>query len=56
MAVESVKERLWAALQEKTANEGDKKRGNKLMASRGKDKKTTEGSKGKKSRGEKSRG
>ena len=47
MAVESVKERLWAALKEKTANEGDKKRGKKmktLKASRGnEDIKTTEG-------------
>ena len=47
MAVESVKERLWAALQEKTANEGDKKRGKKktLKASRGamEDIQTTEG-------------
>ncbi|MBE26558.1 MAG: hypothetical protein CMN33_02605 [Saprospirales bacterium] len=57
MAVESVKERLWAALQEKTANEGDKKRGKKmkLKASRGnEDIKTTEGrgkGRGKKSRG-----
>ncbi len=75
MAVEtSIKEQLWAALNEKMTAEGDKKRGNKktlkasrgeklnasrgdkLMASRDKDKKTTEGSKGKKSRGEKSRG
>jgi len=48
MALEtSIKERLWAALQEKTANEGDKKRGKKmktLKASRGnEDIQTTEG-------------
>jgi hypothetical protein len=58
MAVESVKERLWAALQEKTANEG-RGRGKKktLNASRGnEDIQTTEGSRGKKSRGKKSRG
>ena len=57
MALEtSIKERLWAALQEKTANEG---RGKKktLKASRGnEDIQTTEGSRGKKSRGKKSRG
>ena len=67
----SIKEQLWAALNDKLA-EGDKtrgktlkasrgeklnaSRGDKLMASRGKDKKTTEGSRGKKSRGKKSRG
>ena len=58
MAVESVKERLWAALQEKASAEGSS-RGTKkkLKASRGnEDIKTTEGSKGKKSRGKKSRG
>jgi hypothetical protein len=44
MALEtSIKEQLWAALNEK-------------MTARGKDKKTTEGSRGKKSRGKKSRG
>ena len=44
MAVEnSIKEQLWAALNEKMTAEG----------SRGKDKKTTEGSRGKKSRGKK---
>ena len=72
MAVEtSIKEQLWAALNEKMTAEGrgrgktlkasrgeklNASRGNKLMASRGKDKKTTEGSRGKKSRGKKSRG
>jgi|13_taG_2_1085334.scaffolds.fasta_scaffold00781_3 hypothetical protein len=69
MAVEtSIKEQLWAALNEKMTAEGrgrgktlkasrgeklNASRGNKLMASRGKDKKTTEGSRGKKSRGKK---
>jgi hypothetical protein len=55
MALEtSIKERLWAALQEKTTNEG---RGKKKK-SRGtkEDMQTTEGSRGKKSRGKKSRG
>ena len=57
MAVEnSIKEQLWAALNEKMT-EGGKKRGMKmktLKASRGnEDIQTTEGSKGKKSRGEK---
>ena len=67
----SIKEQLWAALNEKMTAEGrgrgktlkasrgeklNASRGNKLMASRGKDKKTTEGSRGKKSRGKKSRG
>ena len=56
MAVEtSIKEQLWAALNEKMT-EGDKKRGNKmkLKASRGnEDIQTTEGSRGKKSRGKK---
>ena len=72
MAVEtSIKEQLWAALNEKMTAEGrgrgktlkasrgeklNASRGNKLMASRGKNKKTTEGSRGKKSRGKKSRG
>jgi hypothetical protein len=72
MAVEtSIREQLWAALNEKMTAEGrgrgktlkasrgeklNASRGNKLMASRGKDKKTTEGSRGKKSRGKKSRG
>lgn len=54
----AVKEALWAALNKKMT-EGDKKRGNKmkLKASRGnEDIQTTEGSKGKKSRGKKSRG
>ena len=58
MAVEtSIKEQLWAALNEKMTAEGGKKRGMKmktLKASRGnEDIQTTEGSKGKKSRGEK---
>ena len=56
MAVEtSIKEQLWAALNEKMT-EGDKKRGKKmkLKASRGnEDIQTTEGSKGKESRGKK---
>jgi peptidoglycan hydrolase-like protein with peptidoglycan-binding domain len=57
MAVESVKERLWAALQEKATAEGKDRGKKKLKASRGnEDIKTTEGSKGKKSRGKKSRG
>jgi peptidoglycan hydrolase-like protein with peptidoglycan-binding domain len=58
MALESIKETLWAALQEKTTVEG-RGRGKKmkLKASRGnEDIKTTEGSRGKKSRGKKSRG
>ena len=72
MAVEtSIKEQLWAALNEKMTAEGrgrgktlkasrgeklNASRGSKLMASRGKNKKTSEGSRGKKSRGKKSRG
>jgi peptidoglycan hydrolase-like protein with peptidoglycan-binding domain len=58
MALESIKETLWAALQEKATTEG-RGRGKKmkLKASRGnEDIKTTEGSRGKKSRGKKSRG
>ena len=59
MAVEtSIKEQLWAALNEKMTAEG-RGRGKKmkLKASRGnEDIKTTEGSRGKKSRGKKSRG
>lgn len=58
MALESIKETLWAALQEKATVEG-RGRGKKmkLKASRGnEDIKTTEGSRGKKSRGKKSRG
>ena len=58
MAVEAIKEALWAALQEKSTTEG-RGRGKKmkLKASRGnEDIKTTEGSRGKKSRGKKSRG
>jgi len=58
MALESIKEALWAALQEKATTEG-RGRGKKmkLKASRGnEDIKTTEGSRGKKSRGKKSRG
>ena len=55
MALESIKETLWAALQEKATTEG-RGRGKKmkLKASRGnEDIKTTEGSRGKKSRGKK---
>ena len=63
-AVESIKEQLWAALSEKKTAEGrgavmaGRGRGKKkLKASRGnEDIKTTEGSRGKKSRGKKSRG
>ena len=59
MAIEtSIKEQLWAALNEKMTAEG-RGRGKKmkLKASRGnEDIKTTEGSRGKKSRGKKSRG
>jgi hypothetical protein len=58
MAVEtSIKEALWAALSEKQTTEGKDRGKKKLKASRGnEDIKTTEGSKGKKSRGKKSRG
>ena len=56
-AVESVKEQLWAALNEKKTTEGQGRGKKKLKASRGnEDIKTTEGSRGKKSRGKKSRG
>ena len=63
-AVESIKDQLWAALSEKKTAEGrgaimaGRGRGKKkLKASRGnEDIKTTEGSRGKKSRGKKSRG
>jgi hypothetical protein len=52
---ESIKETLWAALSEKKTTEGRGKK--KLKASRGnEDIKATEGSRGKKSRGKKSRG
>jgi hypothetical protein len=63
-AVESIRDQLWAALSEKKTAEGrgaimaGRGRGKKkLKASRGnEDIKTTEGSRGKKSRGKKSRG
>ena len=57
MALESIKEQLWAALNEKTTVEGRGRGKKTLKASRGnEDIKTTEGSRGKKSRGKKSRG
>ena len=57
MAIESIKEALWAALSEKQTIEGRGRGKKKLKASRGnEDIKTTEGSRGKKSRGKKSRG
>ena len=58
MAIEtSIKEQLWAALNEKMTEGGSRGTKKKLKASRGnEDIKTTEGSKGKKSRGKKSRG
>lgn len=59
MATENIRERLWAALNEKNTVEGRGrgKKKMKLKASRGnEDIETTEGSRGKKSRGKKSRG
>ena len=54
MALESIKETLWAALQEKATTEGRGRGKKTLKASRGnEDIKTTEGSRGKKSRGKK---
>lgn len=55
-AVESIRDKLWAALNEKKTTEGRGRGKKKLKASRGnEDIKTTEGSRGK-SRGKKSRG
>lgn len=55
-AVESIRDQLWAALNEKKTTEGRGRGKKKLKASRGnEDIKTTEGSRGK-SRGKKSRG
>jgi hypothetical protein len=57
MATENIRERLWAALNEKNTVEGRGRGKKKLKASRGnEDIETTEGSRGKKSRGKKSRG
>ena len=52
----SIKEQLWAALQEKQTNEGKRGSKKKSRGMRGEDIETTEGSRGKKSRGKKSRG
>ena len=52
----SIKEQLWAALQEKQTNEAHRGKKKKSRGMRGEDIETTEGSRGKKSRGKKSRG